>query len=117
MAEILGYVRAKLDLARRLPLESRLFATEIVQGAPLIGNNLRGELRELVADRAAVIDGWVAAGRIAPVNARHLIMSIWALTQHYADFGVQVAAVLDGDDPWEDADAHLTTLFTRMLQV
>ena len=116
MAEILGYVRAKLDLARRLPLESRLFATEIVQGAPLIGDNLRGELRELVADRAAVIDGWVAAGRIAPVNARHLIMSIWALTPHYADFGVQVRAVA-GPDHWEDAARHLDTLFTRMLRV
>ncbi|RYH04524.1 TetR family transcriptional regulator [Salipiger sp. IMCC34102] len=117
MTEILGYVRAKLDLSRRLPLESRLFATEIVQGAPLIGTNLRGELRELVADRAKVIEGWAEAGRIAPVDGRHLIMSIWALTQHYADFGVQVAAVLDDADPWDAAAMHLDTLFTRMLQV
>ena len=115
--EILGYVRLKLDLARRLPQESRLFATEILQGAPLIEDNLRGELRTLVEERAHVIEGWAAAGRIAPVDGRHLLMSIWALTQHYADFGVQVAAVLGDEDPWDAAALHLDTLFTRMLQV
>ena len=115
MDEILSYVRAKLDLSRRMPLESRLFATEILQGAPLIGPALKGELRALVDDRAAVIEGWASAGRIAPVDGRHLIMSVWALTQHYADFGVQVRAVA-GPDPWADAARHLDTMFSRMLQ-
>ncbi len=115
VGELLAYVRRKLDLSRDFPRESRLFANEILQGAPLILDHLSGELRALVDAAAAVIDGWSAAGRIAPVDARHLIFSVWALTQHYADFDVQVRAVLGTDDPFAGAGDHLETLFRRAL--
>jgi TetR/AcrR family transcriptional regulator len=118
VAEILGYVRRKLVLARDYPRESRLFANEILQGAPRIMGVIAGELKALVDDKAAVIESWIAAGRIAPVHPHHLIFSIWALTQHYADFDVQVRAVLGpGHDPFAEAGAHLETLFRRMLAV
>jgi TetR/AcrR family transcriptional regulator len=112
--EILAYARRKLEMARDFPRESRLFAHEILQGAPQILPVLEGELRALVDRTAAVIAGWSAAGRLAPVDPRHLIFSIWALTQHYADFDVQVRAVLGGPD-FEGAADHLDTLFRRML--
>src|SRR4030042_1049968 len=51
-------------------------------------------LRHLVAEKAPVIQSWIAAGKIAPVDPYHLIFAIWAVTQHYADFSVQVDAVL-----------------------
>ncbi|MBN7784698.1 TetR family transcriptional regulator C-terminal domain-containing protein [Ponticoccus gilvus] len=113
--EILAYVRRKLEMARDFPRESRLFANEIIQGAPQIQAVLEGELRDLVDHTAAVIEGWVADGRLAEVDARHLIFSIWAQTQHYADFDVQVRAVLGGQD-FEGAALHLETLFGRMLK-
>jgi TetR/AcrR family transcriptional regulator len=113
--EILGYVRRKLEMARDYPRESRLFANEILQGAPLIGPVLEGELRDMVDETARLIDGWIAEGRLAPVNARHMVFSIWAQTQHYADFDVQVRAVLGGED-FDGAAAHLDTLFRRLLQ-
>jgi TetR/AcrR family transcriptional regulator len=116
VAEILGYVRRKLDLARDFPRESRLFANEILQGAPRIMSAIGGELKALVDEKAAVIEGWIAAGRIARVHPQHLIFSIWALTQHYADFDVQVRAVLGpGHDPFAEAGDHLDTLFRRLL--
>jgi len=55
---------------------------------------MRGELRSKVQQKAAVIDGWIADGRMAPVDATHLFFTIWAATQTYADFEVQVRAVL-----------------------
>jgi len=56
-------------------------------------------------------------GRIARVPPHHLIFSIWALTQHYADFDVQVRAVLgEGHDPFAEADSYLEVLFTRLLK-
>ena len=114
--EILGYVRRKLEMSRDFPRESRLFANEIVQGAPRIGGSLSTELKALVDEKAAVIAGWGAAGRIAAVDPHHLIFSIWALTQHYADFDVQVQAVLGpARDPLREAEAFLTTLFARLL--
>lgn len=116
LREILGYVRRKLDLARDFPRESRLFAGEILQGAPRMREAIEGDLRALVADKAVVLTRWMEEGRIARVDPVHLIFSIWALTQHYADFDFQVRAVLGpGHDPFAEAGRFLETLFTRLL--
>ena len=117
MQEIMGYVKRKLDLARDFPRESRLFANEILQGAPRMRDAIEGDLRQLVEEKATVLLAWMDQGRIARVDPVHLIFSIWALTQHYADFDVQVRAVLGpGHDPFAEAGRFLETLFTRMLQ-
>ncbi|MGP6087428.1 TetR family transcriptional regulator C-terminal domain-containing protein [Antarctobacter jejuensis] len=113
--EILAYVRRKLQMSRDFPRESRLFANEIVQGAPRILPALEGELRGMVNEAARVIDGWIAEGRLAAVDPKHLLFSVWSLTQHYADFDVQVRAVLDEKDPFPGAEAHLEILFRRLL--
>ena len=114
--EVLGYVRRKLDLSRDYPRESRLFAGEIIQGAPRLREVIEGDLRRLVAEKSAVLSAWMDAGRIARVDPVHLIFSIWALTQHYADFDVQVRAVLGpGHDPFIEAGRFLETLFARLL--
>jgi TetR/AcrR family transcriptional regulator len=116
VAEVLAYVRRKLDLARDYPRESRLFAGEILQGAPRMREAIEGDLKALVDDKAKVLTRWMEEGRIARVDPVHLIFSIWALTQHYADFDVQVRAVLGpGHDPYAEAGSFLETLFTRLL--
>jgi TetR/AcrR family transcriptional regulator len=115
LEELLAYVRRKLILSRDYPRESRLFANEILQGAPQIGGVLSTDLKTLVDEKAAVIRAWADAGQIAPVDPHHLIFSIWALTQHYADFDVQVQAVLGTADPFPGAEAHLEQMFRRML--
>ena len=117
MQEIMGYVQRKLDLARDFPRESRLFANEILQGAPRMRDAIEGDLRLLVEEKAAILKAWMDQGRIAQVDPVHLIFSIWALTQHYADFDVQVRAVLGPDhDPYSEAGRFLGTLFTRLLE-
>ncbi len=115
--EIVGYVKRKLQMARALPRESRLFANEIIQGAPRILDIVEGALRDLVNEKAALIRRWAAEGRIATVDPHHLIFSIWATTQHYADFDVQVRAVLgtDGNSHFEDAERFLEHLYRRAL--
>ncbi|MCS0504846.1 HTH-type transcriptional regulator RutR [Ancylobacter sp. GSK1Z-4-2] len=92
---IADYIRRKVEFSRSHPEASRLFCLEIVQGAPLLRRELETSLKELVDAKAAVIREWVAQGRLAPVDPHHLIFSIWATTQHYADFAVQIDALLD----------------------
>lgn len=90
---IAGYIRNKLVLSRDRPDASRLFCLEMVQGAPLLREELDHELHDLVARKSQVIRTWVAEGRLAPVEPHHLVFALWAITQHYADFAVQVQAV------------------------
>ena len=87
------YIRRKLAASRDSPDASRLFCLEIVQGAPLLRDELGRELRDLVEQKSAVIQNWVDAGRLAPVDPQHLLFMLWATTQHYADFAVQVEAL------------------------
>lgn len=88
------YIRAKMALAKERPDGSKVFANELLHGAPVIKELLATELRELVLRKAAVIKGWVDAGQMANVDGAHLFFTIWAATQTYADFDVQVCAVL-----------------------
>ena len=90
---IADYIRRKLVVSRDSPDASRLFCLEMIQGAPLLRDELDRELRGIVEHKSAVIHGWIDAGRLAKVDPEHLIFMIWATTQHYADFAVQVQAL------------------------
>ena len=94
ISELRSYIRRKLEMSRDFPRESRLFANEILQGAPRVKPMLEGELKSLVDDKAEIIRGWIRAGRIARTDPYHLLFAIWATTQHYADFETQIRAVL-----------------------
>lgn len=116
--EIAAYLDRKIEMARDYPQESRLFANEMLRGAPNMSDVIAGELKALVEEKAAVIRGWAAAGRIAAVDPKHLIFAIWSTTQHYADFDVQVRALLgdDGEGRFHDGADFLKKLFLDGLR-
>jgi TetR/AcrR family transcriptional regulator len=115
--EIGSYIRQKLRLSRDNPRASRLFANEILQGGAAIGDFLKGPVRVLLHEKAAVIAEWVREGRINPIDPHHLIIAIWATTQHYADFDVQLRAVLDERErSLEAAERTLIALFCDGLR-
>ena len=120
LPELRSYIRRKLEMSRDYPRESRLFANEILQGAPRIRRLLESELKPLVDEKAEVIRRWMRAGKLNAADPWHLIFSIWSTTQHYADFDVQVRAVLGpdrgGEGRFEDAARYLETLFLDGLK-
>jgi len=117
LREIRAYMLRKLEMSRDFPRESRLFANEMLQGAPRIGDEINGQLKALVDEKAKVIRGWVQSGQLADVDPYHLIFSIWATTQHYADFEVQVRGILGAaeDGHFHDAAHFLTQLYASGL--
>lgn len=116
--ELVSYIMVKLRMSRDMPRESRLFANEILRGAPNIADEIEGPLRELVDEKASLIKGWAEAGKIADLDPHHLIFSIWATTQHYADFDTQVRGILDSPktDHLDDAEFFLANLYRRALR-
>ena len=115
--ELMRYIRRKLQMSREFPRESRLFANEIVQGAPRIEGFLSGELRALVDEKATVLQTWMDAGKIEPLDPYHLLFFIWAMTQHYADFEAQILMIRSGQikDSHEGSDTFVETIFTKIL--
>ncbi|MGB7286206.1 MAG: TetR family transcriptional regulator C-terminal domain-containing protein [Salaquimonas sp.] len=118
-SEIRSYIRRKLEMSRDFPRESRLFANEILQGAPRIQEELQ-DLKNLVDEKAKVFETWIKAGKLGKFDPYHMLFSIWATTQHYADFDVQVQAVLggklSGEGRFEDAARFLEQLFVGGLK-
>ena len=119
--EIGSYIRRKLESSRQFPRESRLFANEMLAGAPHIEDFLQNELKQLVDEKAALFQEWIDEQRLAPCEPRHLLFAIWSTTQHYADFSVQVRHVLGlqpGDVSYYDEAARmLETLFLGQLML
>lgn len=87
------YIALKLAVSRDHPQASRLFCLEMIQGAPLLKQELAGELKTLFDDKVLIIRRWMDDGLIADVEPQHFIFMLWATTQHYADFSAQIEAI------------------------
>ena len=121
VGEILKYALTKLEMSRQNPQASRLFANEIMHGAPMVKSVLEGDLKTLVDEKTTVIQGWIDDGKITAIDPYHLIFMIWAITQHYADFDIQVTAVLGSsyskDKCFDDAQSTIATILVNGLKV
>ncbi len=112
------YIRAKMELSKNRPEASRVFANELIRGAPRIGEYLSGDLKEWVDQKSAILDTWIEQGKMAPLDSTKLIFHIWAMTQTWADFEVQWSAVLGNPKGLTDADFEDATnaIITTVLR-
>jgi TetR/AcrR family transcriptional regulator len=90
------YIGAKMDLARSMPLSSRVWATEIMRGAPVIQDFLDTALAQWVAERSRIVQRWIAAGKLRPIEPKYLFYMIWATTQHYANAAHEMTSLENG---------------------
>ena len=89
-----AYIRAKIAYSQTNPLASKIFASEILRGAPVLRGYLEDNYRSWLREKARVITSWAEQGKMDPVDPFYLIFMIWSSTQHYADFDVQVRTAL-----------------------
>lgn len=112
-----AYVEAKMDISRRHPHGSKVWAAEVMHGAPVIQDYLETTLRAWTDGRMAVIQRWIDEGKMAPIDPRHLLYMLWATTQHYADFGHQIETLNAGqplsDRQWREATENVKTIILR----
>jgi len=111
-----AYIDAKMEISRRHPDGSKVWASEVMHGAPVIQDYLETTLRDWTAGRAALIQGWIDAGQMAAVNPDHLLYVLWAATQHYADFGHQIETLNGGpltESQWREAKDSVKVMILR----
>jgi TetR/AcrR family transcriptional regulator len=112
-----AYIRAKVMHSKNDPYSSRIFASELIHGAPILQEYLNTDFKEWLRKKTSVIEYWVEKGLMDNVDPHHLLFLIWSSTQHYADFNVQVIAALDkdamNDDDYEDVVRSLTQIILK----
>ena len=112
-----AYIRSKVMYSKDDPDASRIFASEIIHGAPILHDYLSNDFKLWVQNKVAVIDAWIKKGLIDVINPYHLLFLIWSSTQHYADFNVQVLAALDKpvmtDIDYDDVVNSLTAIILK----
>ncbi|AWB50333.1 TetR family transcriptional regulator [Gemmobacter aquarius] len=112
-----GYIDAKMEISRSHPHGSKVWAAEVMQGAPVIQDYLETTLKDWTDGRIAVIQGWIDQGKMSPINPRHLLYMLWATTQHYADFGHQIETLNHGtplnEQQWREAKASVKSIILR----
>ena len=103
-----AYIDAKMEISRRHPAGSKVWASEVMHGAPVIQDYLETTLEQWTNGRITVIQSWIDRGLMAPIDPRHLLYMVWATTQHYADCGHQIET-LNSSEPLTDAQWQAAT--------
>jgi TetR/AcrR family transcriptional regulator len=92
------YVCAKMEFSRKRPFGSRVWAREIMSGAPVLENFLGTTLKAWLDERTGIIRRWIREEKISAIDPKALMYMIWATTQHYADFERQIIILNDGEE-------------------
>ena len=112
-----AYIRSKVMYSRDEPDASRIFASEIIHGAPVLNDYLSTDFKVWVQTKVDVIQYWIKQQLIDDINPYHLLFLIWGATQHYADFNVQVLAAMDKAEMDEQSiDAVVNSITTIVLK-
>lgn len=89
------YIEWKVEYSRESPDLTRVWAMEVLAGAPRMQSFLNDKVRKAVEDKGDVIRAWIAEGKMAPIDPAHLFFMLWATTQTYAECEAQIKAVLN----------------------
>jgi TetR/AcrR family transcriptional regulator len=115
-ADVLSkFIHTKMQLSYSNPNGSKIFAMEIIQGAPHLIEHIRTDMRTWFKEKAQVIQSWIDQGKMRDVNPMHLIFMIWSTTQHYADFNTQILEVMNRREYDDDEIASITEFLTGMI--
>ncbi|MGV1720845.1 TetR family transcriptional regulator C-terminal domain-containing protein [Vibrio furnissii] len=119
-AVLRNYIVGKMRYSRTHPQESKIFAQEIIQGAPVIRDEIQFPVVNWAAGKASVINAWVEQGLIRPVDPLHLLFLIWGATQFYADFDTEIQLIKGApmsEEEFEQAQQFLVDVILCGLAV
>jgi len=112
-----AYIHEKIMHAKQDPDGSKIFASEIIHGAPILKDYLHTGFKQWLDKKVTVIEAWIKQGQIDAINPHHLLFLIWSSTQHYADFNLQILAGFGkesmNDDDFDDVIKSLTTIILK----
>lgn len=111
------YIKLKIEISKNHPFASKVFATEILHGAPHLPADIVEKLMAQTSSASAKLQQWIDKGLMDDVNPLHLLFTLWASTQTYADFNWQIQLHLKSDAISEqDFEVATETLIKIVLK-
>ncbi|MEM5529853.1 TetR family transcriptional regulator C-terminal domain-containing protein [Gammaproteobacteria bacterium AS21] len=102
------YIKLKIEISQQHPFASKVFASEMLRGAPHLSKDIIEQLTQQTQSACAKLQSWVDQGLMDDINPLHLLFSLWASTQTYADFNWQIKLHLNTEE-LTDSDYQLAT--------
>ena len=109
------YIAGKLRFSREHPDDSRVYANEVVSGAPIFSAEIAERVIPALQADVAIFNRWAEQGLCRPVDGRHLMILLWASTQVYADWASQISLVLGKKKLGSEDFAAAETLIVDMV--
>ena len=109
------YIAGKLRFSREHPDDSRVYANEVVSGAPIFSAEIAERVIPALQADVAIFNRWAEQGLCRPVDGRHLMLLLWASTQVYADWASQISLVLGKKKLGSEDFAAAETLIVDMV--
>jgi AcrR family transcriptional regulator len=103
------YIVEKMRYSRSHPQRSKIFAMEIIQGAPIIKEAIQLPMVGWANSKANVIQQWADKGLIPAVEPLYILFLIWGATQFYADFDTEIGLIKNG--PLSDEEYRQAEMF------
>ena len=88
------FVRTKLHQAFVNPNRHKLFALEVIGGAPHLHDFMSTTMQEWALDKIEVMKTWHEQGKIGIADPLQLLILIWATTQRYAEFETEIVGLM-----------------------
>jgi TetR/AcrR family transcriptional regulator len=109
------YIRLKIEISKNHPNASKVFANEILHGAPHLPVDIIAKLTAQTSSAKEKLQHWIDIGLMDNVNPLHLLFTLWASTQTYADFNWQINLHLDNEAITENDYQNATDTLIQVI--
>lgn len=89
------YINAKLEYSRTHGVETRFFANELLSGGRFFSAHQKSHMRKVTRKYVAVLNGWIAEGKLNISDPNHFFIMLWGATEYYANFYRLTAVTLE----------------------
>ncbi len=109
------YIKLKIEISQQHPFASKVFASEMLRGAPHLSKDIIEQLTQQTQSACAKLQSWVDQGLMDDINPLHLLFSLWASTQTYADFDWQIKLHLNTEELTDSYYQLATQTLTKII--
>ena len=109
------YIRGKLRSSMEHPNAAKIFAKEVIAGAPRYADAIAANVKPVLDMEVKAFENWAQQGLVKKIDFTHLMFVIWTVTQAYAEHQAQFAILLGKPALEEEDFARAEEVIVRLV--